>query len=86
MSIFSSFDAVCAESVGRKAGFSWAPAPSMTSNKQDAAVADAKIGDLKKDKEVNSSSPPTKVPVRMRTPRFAPELDGVHCFETILPF
>lgn len=23
---------------------------------------------------------------RVRLPRFAPELDGVHCFETIVPY
>ncbi|PIN22916.1 hypothetical protein CDL12_04353 [Handroanthus impetiginosus] len=89
MSIFSSFDAVCAEFFGQKVGFSSAQSPSNSNKQVPAVAASVKIDDLKKGKEVNSSSqPPNKpeVPRRKRTPRFAPELDGVHCFETILPY
>ncbi|KAH6756260.1 hypothetical protein C2S52_017853 [Perilla frutescens var. hirtella] len=70
MSIFSSFEALCAE----KLGFSFSPA--------------VKIDDLMKTKvkDVNSSSKPAKDRRTTRAMRFAPELDGVHCFETILPY
>ncbi|KAG8381588.1 hypothetical protein BUALT_Bualt06G0137100 [Buddleja alternifolia] len=88
MSIFSSFEALCAESsFGQKVGFSWPYSNSNTNKKEPAAV---KIDDdLKKGKEVNSSFQPTttkKKPENRRRPRFAPELDGLHCFETILPY
>lgn len=79
MSIFSSFDALCAE----KLGFSWSPSPL---SRQAAAV---KIDDdLKKSKgeDVNSSSKPAKDRRTKKALRFAPEFDGVHCFETILPY
>ncbi|PPR94102.1 hypothetical protein GOBAR_AA26558 [Gossypium barbadense] len=35
----------------------------------------------------SSSSSVVKTPQKQRLrPRFAPELDGVHCFETIIPY
>ncbi|KAL3630749.1 hypothetical protein CASFOL_023733 [Castilleja foliolosa] len=88
MSIFSSFDALCAESFfGQKISHSRGPARSNDTNKQ---VPAAKIDDQKKGKDVNSCpSQPEKKPGdrrRIRALRFAPELDGVHCFETIIPY
>ncbi|KAL0299750.1 UNVERIFIED_CONTAM: hypothetical protein Sradi_6634800 [Sesamum radiatum] len=84
MSIFTSFDALSAEFFGQKVYL----APSNT-NKPTAAAAATKVDDLKKGTEVKSSSEPVKTPEdrrRIRAPRFAVELDGVHCFETILPY
>ncbi|KAG8390454.1 hypothetical protein BUALT_Bualt01G0085000 [Buddleja alternifolia] len=91
MSLFSSFDVRCAEAFGQKiAGVSTARS---SSNKQESSVAAAvQIDDLKKGKEVNTSSQPSDSPKKsedrrtIRMPRFAPEFDGVHCFETILPY
>ncbi|KAL8551128.1 hypothetical protein ACS0TY_000272 [Phlomoides rotata] len=77
MSLFSSFEAFCAESFGHKVDFS--PAPAFFICKQDPA----KIEELSKGKDVNSASTDRR---RIRTPRFAVELDGLNCFETILPF
>lgn len=85
MSIFSSFDALCAESVGQKVVFSWA----SSSNKGvPSQWISEKFHEVKKGKEVNDSSQTKKSEGRLpaRRPRFAPELDGVHCFETIIPY
>ncbi|GFQ08586.1 hypothetical protein PHJA_003002600 [Phtheirospermum japonicum] len=87
MSIFSSFDALCAESFfGQKISLFKGPAPSSDNNKQAPAL---KFDDQKRGKDVNScpSQPEKKLGDRrrFRGPRFAPELDGVHCFETIVP-
>ncbi|KAG8381597.1 hypothetical protein BUALT_Bualt06G0138000 [Buddleja alternifolia] len=88
-SFFSSFEALSTSFGQKVVGLSWAPAPS-NANKQEPAVAAVKFDDSKKGKEVNSSyQPTTKKPEdhrRMRALRFAPELDGVYCFETILPY
>ncbi|GFP88747.1 hypothetical protein PHJA_001018400 [Phtheirospermum japonicum] len=82
MSIFSAFEALCAETFyGQKVALPLTPPPSINIKKQDLAV---KIEDLKKGKEVNSQPEDRR---RIRAPpRFAPELDGVYCFETILPY
>ncbi|KAK2995904.1 hypothetical protein RJ640_028312 [Escallonia rubra] len=80
--------------------FSRAPAVDTTEDK-NAAVSDPKgapsVEVVKKDKGAGSTPPPAgasavKKPQQngqgqqRRTPRFAVELDGVHCFETIVPY
>ncbi|KAL3653736.1 hypothetical protein CASFOL_003417 [Castilleja foliolosa] len=81
MSNFSAFEALCAESFyGQKVALPLAKPPSNNPNKQDPAV---KIDDLKK-KVKNVNSFPSQP--EDRTPRFAPELDGVYYFETIVPY
>lgn len=75
MSMFSSFDALCAE----KLGFSWSATPA-------AAV---KVDDPKKSAKGEAVNSPPKAGKDRRTtrsPRFAVELDGVHCFETLVPY
>ncbi|CAA0813064.1 Unknown protein [Striga hermonthica] len=89
MSMFSSFDALCAESFfGQKTGLFRGPLPS--GGDADGKTSELKIGVVKKGKEVNSSPPQqekrTEDCRRVRAARFAPELDGVHCFETIVPY
>ncbi|KAM3247611.1 hypothetical protein P3L10_009378 [Capsicum annuum] len=100
MSIFSSFDALSAEIFGQKVTRSWPPATS--DNKQPAVgptVSDRKAaavsppstssnGGLNKAGEAAAPSTSKSVsrPQQQRRPRFAPELDGVHCFETIIPY
>ncbi|PIM98403.1 hypothetical protein CDL12_29117 [Handroanthus impetiginosus] len=90
MSIFSSFDALCAESVGRKVSLSdFAPPPSNAIERVPGGGGSVKIDDLKKGKEANSSSQPEKKAEdrrRMRALRFAPEFDGVYSFETIVGY
>ncbi|WMV20825.1 hypothetical protein MTR67_014210 [Solanum verrucosum] len=97
MSIFSSFDALSAEILGQKVNHSWAPPTS--DNKQQGVgplVSDRKIavsppstsatGKLNKTEEAAAPSSYSKSPSRLRRPKFAPELDGVYCFETIPPY
>ncbi|EXB78393.1 hypothetical protein L484_003255 [Morus notabilis] len=87
MSMFSSFDAVCAEI----SNFSMPKAYGISS---DSVHKDRKEnGDSHNTGKTSPpppSAPPSKVATAQRkpqrTPRFAPEFDGVHCFETIVPY
>lgn len=91
MSLFSSFDALFAESLGYKFKLSMFPnrKPDSSSSSFSAVRSVKKDGEdnSKTDSSSNrngnssSSSPPSQ-----RRPRFAPEFDGVHCFETIIPY
>lgn len=76
-SIFSPFDVFCAESIGQKVS---------ASNTRILQKSSAKIDDRKSVVEANPSPQVPKKPEVARRPRFAPEFDGVHCFETILPY
>ncbi|OMO97786.1 hypothetical protein COLO4_14365 [Corchorus olitorius] len=81
MSMFSSFEALFADSIGRKMYFT-------TPTDQPKADKVSSVEVNKKDTDKNSSPPANvkKPPQQQRLrPRFALELDGVHCFETILP-
>lgn len=71
MSMFSSFDALFAESFGQKVAFSWPPV--STKDVQTKKLPENQQVQQKKSKTTSST-------------RFAPELDGVHCFETIIPY
>ncbi|KAJ4830899.1 hypothetical protein Tsubulata_011132 [Turnera subulata] len=105
MSMFSSFDALFAESFGQKVKFTTTtggpdPAPAIEGSSTRGKLAEESV--IKKsttsgsegNNKSSSSSPPaanlskgsSQQQRRRRTPRFAPELDGVHCFETILPY
>lgn len=118
MSIFSSFDAVCAESFGHKVGFSFPllppfditqhkqPPPALViapaSSERKATVdssSSIEEGSLIMKKETSSNNNVTshndiikiknekeKNQQRERKARFAPEFDGLHCFETIVPY
>ncbi|XP_054792624.1 uncharacterized protein LOC129298266 [Prosopis cineraria] len=92
MSIFSSFDALCAEfSYGQRLRLSvdggnlkpkleQKPSSSVDSSEKKRTAPDS-----------SKAAPPTqpggdKKQRRRFSPRFAPELDGVHCFESIVPY
>ncbi|KAK9292145.1 hypothetical protein L1049_020104 [Liquidambar formosana] len=83
------FDAVCAESNGWKFGFSLAPSPAKEErSKVSTSLSSTEVN---KKEKAGGSSPPvnakrTEHQQQKRNPRFAPELDGVHCFETIVPY
>ncbi|KAJ9552919.1 hypothetical protein OSB04_016964 [Centaurea solstitialis] len=82
MSILSPFDALCSESNG------WKKLPvNIKSQKQDDHVS---IKDSHHHQSPSSSSSPPadiKKPSKPQMkPRFAPEFDGVFCFETIVPY
>ncbi|KAK6794704.1 hypothetical protein RDI58_008157 [Solanum bulbocastanum] len=98
MSIFSSFDALSAEMLGHKVNHSWAPPTSDSKQQQGVGplVSDRKIavsppstsatGKLNKTEEAAPPSSSSKSPSCPRRPKFASELDGVYCFETIPPY
>ncbi|XAR71581.1 hypothetical protein NMG60_11017922 [Bertholletia excelsa] len=88
-SIFSSFEALYAESFGQKVGFSWASPAKEVSPVNQKGVSPIIKEDSRSREEGNRSISPVNHHEQekpRRRPRFAPELDGVHCFETIVPF
>ncbi|KAF9601640.1 hypothetical protein IFM89_021106 [Coptis chinensis] len=83
MSLFSSFDALCAEYLGQKVGCGSSLIMSSTIVKKEVK----NMG--QKQKETSISTPSTQVNSKSQkkqhtTPRFAIELDGLNCFETIV--
>lgn len=84
MSMFSSFDAFCKEFYEQKVKFSGV---SSTPNERSKATAVESMKKKGMEKKSSPSSENVKESLKQqRKPRFAPELDGVHCFETILPY
>ncbi|KAK9220902.1 hypothetical protein WN944_009326 [Citrus x changshan-huyou] len=94
MSIFSSFDAFFPESYGQKLKFS---KPKDSGNNDNNNVVNDRIKKKNEDSSRSTSTPrsPTANDANMMTqqkqtktkrPRFALELDGVNCFETIVPY
>lgn len=89
MSMFSSFEALCAESsFGQKLSFSTGTSRGLQNrNKDEPATVERE-----RPKQTGSTPPKKDVGGRQKEdqpkkrPRFAPELDGVHCFETIIPY
>lgn len=95
MSLFSSFDALCGEIYGYKFKFS-APPKVDSSSASSSVVQTVKNNGENNSKSItqnqnsnsNSCSAPAHVrqEQKKRMPRFAPEFDGVNCFETIIPY
>lgn len=89
MSMFSSFEALCAESsFGQKLSFSTGTSRGLQNrNKDEPATVERE-----RPKQTVSTPPKKDVGGRQKEdqpkkrPRFAPELDGIHCFETIIPY
>ncbi|ESQ43065.1 hypothetical protein EUTSA_v10015156mg [Eutrema salsugineum] len=84
MSIFSPFDALYAESNGFKTKFAGGQKQSSGENQSPATEQKKNSGKtpISSDFEKNNNNKKEKI----QPMRIAPELDGVHCFETILPF
>ncbi|CAL9217171.1 unnamed protein product [Arabidopsis halleri] len=76
-SMFSAFDALFAELMGKNLMAS--PFNATTATAKPAAIPQTQTQTQKKE---NASS--KKVGLVQKTPRFALELDGLHCFETII--
>ncbi|XAR70113.1 hypothetical protein NMG60_11026871 [Bertholletia excelsa] len=83
-SIFSSFDAACAEFLGQTVKVSFTS--SLRREPKETQITSNLSG-----KEGNS--PPAVAACTSRrsqqekaSPRFAPELDGLNCFETLISF
>ncbi|KAF7836299.1 Avr9/Cf-9 rapidly elicited protein 65 [Senna tora] len=87
-SIFSPFDILYAElSCGQKLGLSVRDRNSKPKAEQNLKPSSSAVDFAQKKQEASRSSSTTAAasPAPTRT-RFAPELDGVYCFETILPY
>ncbi|CAO2838514.1 unnamed protein product [Amaranthus hypochondriacus] len=83
--IFSSFDPIWAESNGFKL-VNFSPLNPSSSSTNSSSIDGVKkennnCSSVKKQSEDLKSKTKLK-----KNPRFAPELDGVHCFETIVPY
>ncbi|KAL9240585.1 hypothetical protein vseg_014789 [Gypsophila vaccaria] len=85
MSLFSSFDALYAESTGLwNKSFPFSPATSTATRVDHAPQRECN------DQVVDDKKAAKKIITRTtnnnkNSPRFAVEFDGLHCFETILP-
>ncbi|XP_047319405.1 uncharacterized protein LOC124922738 [Impatiens glandulifera] len=86
-SMFSSFDALCAEVMGHSFKNSF---PSLKNNP-------VSNGDQQRSEEANMKGKPSPPPPptadgtggrkkKVVSARFAPELDGLNCFETLVSF
>ncbi|ESW08436.1 hypothetical protein PHAVU_009G045700 [Phaseolus vulgaris] len=82
MSMFSHFEI----RQGQKWGFSLGTGPKGLSSKPNtqgtSSTAESKTAG--KDPNPSPAAGPKQNPTRLK-PRFAPEFDGLHCFESILP-
>ncbi|KAE8710716.1 Detected protein of unknown function [Hibiscus syriacus] len=74
-SIFSSFDALCAEFLGQ----ALKPFFASSTTHKDGISRLVSEQDMKKKQQGN-----VEKKNRAAAPRFAPELDGLHCFETLV--
>ncbi|TYH55123.1 hypothetical protein ES332_D09G216100v1 [Gossypium tomentosum] len=92
MSMFSSFEALLFDSHTQKK-YTATSTPIEKAKPNEVSCSE---GNKKETTEFNNLSPPpsssssssvVETPQKQRLrPRFAPELDGVHCFETIIPY
>lgn len=86
-SLFSSFDAACAELLGKTLK---ASIPSFSMDGDFVQKQDSKIkstGGVMKEKGANQSpSSQVSKPKGRTAARYAPELDGLHCFETLIRY
>ncbi|KAL1213014.1 hypothetical protein V5N11_026138 [Cardamine amara subsp. amara] len=79
-SMFSAFDAMCAEIMGKKVtADSYVYRSERNATSSGDGVGQNASSSLKKDENVSKNMDLPKNP-----PRFALELDGIHCFETIV--
>ncbi|KAI5605929.1 hypothetical protein POPTR_001G449800v4 [Populus trichocarpa] len=87
-SMFSSFDALCAELLGQKVRSSLALTTMDCNTKRVLTAGDNSMvaeDKLIKNREGSSSRSLARKQEK-KVPRFAPELDGLNCFETIVNY
>ncbi|KAF5734946.1 hypothetical protein HS088_TW15G00444 [Tripterygium wilfordii] len=80
-SIFSPFDALCADFFVSRAQF---PTTSAESNKKQVVLNKVKETENLKEKKREGAAAPVRD--HRKAPRFAPELDGLNCFETLVSY
>ncbi|KAI3859856.1 hypothetical protein MKX03_026926 [Papaver bracteatum] len=79
-SIFSSFDAACFEFLHQKISFS----PSPMETKKITTAVDNKVSSTTPEKQQVQKKLEEKKKTTTNTRRYALELDGLNCFETIV--
>ncbi|KAK4601120.1 hypothetical protein RGQ29_010624 [Quercus rubra] len=85
-SIFSSFDALCAEFLGQKVRATF---PSVTKVDRNSNIQAQRHDDGVLNKATDNVNKKQHGSVRkdqQKTPRFALELDGLNCFETLVSY
>ncbi|VFQ65414.1 unnamed protein product [Cuscuta campestris] len=80
-SIFSSFDALSAELFVKKLGQSPGCSQAVVADLKTGGVNNAAVGEVPPPHAMKK----TAATEQRRRPRFAPELDGIYSFETIIP-
>lgn len=80
--MFSSFDALCAEFLGKTVK----PSFVFQARSNDTNVKAQDVLNKKQEAGSSSSSGSVTKQQQQRVPRFAPELDGLNCFETLVGY
>ncbi|CAA7059297.1 unnamed protein product [Microthlaspi erraticum] len=82
-SMFSVFDAMCAEIMGKKLT---ADSSSVyrRSERNNAAASPSGAGQTASSLKKDETKAPGEMGLAAKQPRCALELDGIHCFETIV--
>ncbi|KAK2981950.1 hypothetical protein RJ640_019170 [Escallonia rubra] len=80
-SMFSSFDAVCAELLGQTGRASVSP-----SKKVDGFLQSHQQTQKREQTKVTDEANEKKAGRQQRRARYAPELDGLNCFETMITY
>uniref|UniRef100_A0A803QXU4 Avr9/Cf-9 rapidly elicited protein n=1 Tax=Cannabis sativa TaxID=3483 RepID=A0A803QXU4_CANSA len=89
MSMFSYFDVLLGDASTAKGFSSSSSSSSAVKKERENSI---KNGDRRSENSATSlpenvsTTATTRRDHQKRSPRFAPEIDGVHCFETILPY
>uniref|UniRef100_A0A7N0RDB3 Uncharacterized protein n=1 Tax=Kalanchoe fedtschenkoi TaxID=63787 RepID=A0A7N0RDB3_KALFE len=90
MSVFSFFDAVSAESFGFKFGLPPQPQLQPKSSSSTGVAEEARRGGGGDPTNQTVTPPrvqkPSRQEAKKKSMRFAPELDGVNCFETMVRY
>ncbi|XVF51182.1 hypothetical protein PTKIN_Ptkin04bG0163900 [Pterospermum kingtungense] len=86
-SIFSSFDALCAEFLGQAIRPSFASTTNKDANSSflssSRGLTNKTTESMKKKKKQEGNAEKKQ---QKKSPRFAPELDGLNCFETLVSY
>lgn len=87
-SIFSSCNAVCAELFGVTVSSAFGSVKKEETRSLQSRVMKEVTDSTDKKSSAGDSSPLRYIRKQQvkKSPRFAPELDGLHCFETLVPY
>lgn len=87
MSMLSSFEALWADSYIQTMKLTAAPTSTEQAQSKKVSSLEGNKKETDSNKNLSSTAPAKKLPQQqILKPRFAPELDGVYCFETIIPY